>query len=58
MTLLYYDPRFLEHDTGQHPEQPQRLRSIMARLEKVGLAADCERPKWEPATRERLEASA
>ena len=55
MTLLYYDPRFLEHDTGQHPEQPQRLRSIMARLEKVGLAADCERPKWEPATRERLE---
>ena len=25
MTLLYYDPRFLDHDTGQHPEQPERL---------------------------------
>jgi acetoin utilization deacetylase AcuC-like enzyme len=55
MTLLYYDPRFLEHDTGQHPEQPQRLRSIMARLESQGLAADCDRPQWAPATRERLE---
>ena len=51
MTLLYYDPRFLDHDTGTHPEQPERLRQIMARLESTGLAAQCVRPKWEPASR-------
>jgi len=55
MTLLYYDPAFLEHDTGQHPEQPERLRQIMARLESTGLAASCERPEWKPVSRERLE---
>jgi acetoin utilization deacetylase AcuC-like enzyme len=55
MTLLYYDPRFLDHDTGAHPEQPQRLRSVMAALETNGLAATCSRPKWEPATRPQLE---
>jgi len=55
MTLLYYDPRFLDHETGQHPEQPERLRRIMARLEETGLVARCERPQWQPASRERLE---
>jgi acetoin utilization deacetylase AcuC-like enzyme len=55
MTLLYYDPRFLDHDTGQHPEQPERLRQIMARLERTGLAGQCERPQWQPASRERLQ---
>ena len=38
MTLLYYDPRFLDHDTGTHPEQPERLRRIMARLETTHFA--------------------
>jgi acetoin utilization deacetylase AcuC-like enzyme len=55
MTLLYYDPEFLEHDTGQHPEQPERLRRIMDRLEATGLAASCERPNWKPVSRQRLE---
>jgi acetoin utilization deacetylase AcuC-like enzyme len=55
MTLLYYDPRFLDHDTGPHPEQPERLRQIMARLERTGLAAQCDRPQWQPASRERLQ---
>jgi acetoin utilization deacetylase AcuC-like enzyme len=55
MTLLYYAPAFLEHDTGQHPEQPERLRQIMARLDATGLTAKCERPSWSPVTRERLE---
>jgi acetoin utilization deacetylase AcuC-like enzyme len=37
-TGLVYHPDFLEHDMGSgHPESPQRLRSIMARLEKTGL---------------------
>jgi acetoin utilization deacetylase AcuC-like enzyme len=55
MTLLYYDPRFLDHDTGVHPERPERLRQIVARLEAVGLADQCERPQWEPVSRARLE---
>ena len=55
MTLLYYNPRFLDHDTGNHPERPSRLRHIVARLESTWLMADCTRPNWEPASRARLE---
>jgi acetoin utilization deacetylase AcuC-like enzyme len=55
MTLLYYDPRFLEHDTGQHPERSARLSTIAARLEGAGLLAECVRPAWQPASRQRLE---
>jgi acetoin utilization deacetylase AcuC-like enzyme len=55
MTLLYYDPRFLDHDTGQHPEQPERLRQIIARLDSTGLTDQCARPRWQPAARERLQ---
>ena len=55
MTLLYYNPKFLEHDTGHHPEQPERLRHIVSHLGAAGLLATCERPAWEPAPRERLE---
>ncbi|HEX4414552.1 MAG TPA: histone deacetylase [Lacipirellulaceae bacterium] len=54
MTLLYYDPQFLAHDTGSHPEQPERLRHIMARLEQTGSAANCARPDWKPAARARV----
>ena len=54
MTLLYYDTHFLDHDTGRHPEQPERLRQIIAHLEHRGLAAKCQRPTWQPATRETL----
>ena len=33
-TGFLYDPRFLEHDTGQnHPESPERLKAVMAHLE-------------------------
>ena len=56
MTLVYYDPKFLEHDTGRgHPERAERLRRIFAQLESSGLIAECERPAWEPATRARIE---
>jgi acetoin utilization deacetylase AcuC-like enzyme len=56
VTLLYTDPRFLEHDTGRgHPERAERLRQVTARLDASGLAGQCERPTWEPASRERLE---
>jgi acetoin utilization deacetylase AcuC-like enzyme len=55
MTLLYCDPRLLDHDTGHHPEKPERLRQVMARLEANGLAASCKRPTWQPASRAQLE---
>ena len=54
MTLLYYDPRFLDHDTGNHPECAQRLRHIMAELDARGLTNRCRRPTWQPADRDRL----
>jgi acetoin utilization deacetylase AcuC-like enzyme len=56
MTLLYYDPRFLEHDTGRgHPERPQRLHPVIVRLDSTGLVGSCQRPAWSPASRSRLE---
>ena len=54
MPLLYTDPRFLEHQTGEHPESPERLRFLRAHLEKIGLAARFERPAVTAATREQV----
>jgi acetoin utilization deacetylase AcuC-like enzyme len=50
MTLLYSDPLFLKHETGHHPETPNRLRSITARLEKAGLAKRCRPGDYRPLT--------
>ncbi len=55
MTLLYYDPFFLEHQTGQHPERPERLVSIVRHLERTGLDCRCGRPNWQPASLAQLE---
>jgi acetoin utilization deacetylase AcuC-like enzyme len=55
MTLLYTDPRFLDHDTRRgHPERAERLRQITAHLDATGLAAECTQPAWQPAPRERI----
>ncbi len=55
MTLFYYDPRFLEHDTGgRHPERPERLIYTMRHLERVGLDCQVERPAWQPMSPEGL----
>jgi acetoin utilization deacetylase AcuC-like enzyme len=36
-TAFYTDPAFLAHDTGAgHPERPERLKSLVGRLEKNG----------------------
>jgi acetoin utilization deacetylase AcuC-like enzyme len=56
MTLLYYDPLFLEHRTGQHPERPERLVQIVRHLERTGLDARCTRPPCVPATIDELAA--
>lgn len=37
MTRLYLDDRFLNHDTGMHPENAGRLRSITESLTAAGL---------------------
>lgn len=54
MTILYGDPLFLEHETGQHPERPARLRSIWAHLNQTGLAARCPRGETRIASVEEI----
>jgi acetoin utilization deacetylase AcuC-like enzyme len=54
MTLLYASPRFLDHDTRQHPECAARIEAITRRLAQSGLDARCSRPDWAPVTPERL----
>jgi acetoin utilization deacetylase AcuC-like enzyme len=48
MTLLYQNDRFLEHDTGDHPECSERLRRTVDWLEGTELARICTRPSWPP----------
>ncbi len=54
MTLLYYDPLFLEHHTGAHPERPQRLEQVVAQLARTGLNERCRAQTWQPVSDERL----
>jgi acetoin utilization deacetylase AcuC-like enzyme len=54
MTLLYHDPLFLRHETGRHPENPDRLRAITARLEAAGLPARCQQGLYGPLKPEDL----
>lgn len=54
MTLLYYDPCFLDHNTGQHPEQARRLSTVVAHLESSGLAARCRQMAVPAVSRDRL----
>lgn len=50
ITGLVYDPQYLEHDMGHgHPESPDRLRAIVARLEQSGLMARLRRLTPRPA---------
>jgi acetoin utilization deacetylase AcuC-like enzyme len=54
MTLLYTNPLFLEHETGAHPENPERLRSITARLDKSRLSKKCEHGTFKPLLEEKI----
>src|SRR5690606_30784545 len=54
MPLLYTDPRFLLHETGRHPESPERLRHLHQRLADSELAAQFERPECVAAPIEQL----
>jgi acetoin utilization deacetylase AcuC-like enzyme len=52
--LLYFDPVFQKHDTGQHPENAARLLPTIRYLNTLSMDASHHRPNWEPVTRERL----
>lgn len=49
VTQLLYDSSMLDHDTGQHPESPQRLVAIWQGLEAGGLVARLAMPNFSPA---------
>jgi acetoin utilization deacetylase AcuC-like enzyme len=48
MTLLYASPRFLEHETGHHPECAGRIRNLTEKLDKAGLLTQCNQPEFKP----------
>lgn len=54
MTLVYAGSRFLNHETGNHPERAERIRLIPSRLAEAGVDAHCRWPEWEPVSRQRL----
>src|SRR5437868_5552617 len=54
MTLLYYSPHFLQHDTGQHPERPERLTQVVRHCERTRLLDECQRRLWRAVSPERL----
>ncbi len=54
MTLLYYDPIFLEHKTGRHPESPERILPVVRHLHFVALDTLCVRPSWSACTPDEL----
>jgi acetoin utilization deacetylase AcuC-like enzyme len=54
MTLLYTDPLFLEHATGQHPETPDRLRRVTKKLEAANLISQCQAGTFQPAERDAI----
>src|SRR3989304_5599212 len=54
MTLLYSDPRFLDHETGNHPECAARIRTIPERLAQAGLLEKFRRPEFKGVSRQRL----
>ena len=55
MTLLYFDPFCFEHQTGNHPENAQRVRRAMETLQENGLAKHCTRKEWVAASPEQIQ---
>ena len=53
--MLFTDPLFERHETGAHPECPQRLQSIRQRLAEDGLMEQCLPGPIRPATDEEIE---
>lgn len=58
-TVLAYDERMLLHEEGPastHPERPDRVRAVMARLQAAQLAGLCQTIPCREATRPEIEA--
>jgi acetoin utilization deacetylase AcuC-like enzyme len=53
-TRLYHHPAFAGHDTTSHPENPSRVITIDAELQRRGLLHDRPSPVWEPASNEQI----
>jgi acetoin utilization deacetylase AcuC-like enzyme len=47
-TAIYYDPLFLAHDTGDHPENKARLTAIVSALRAAPFAARLVWPSFHP----------
>ena len=54
LTLFYYDPQFTQHQTGDHPECPERVVAVHRHLLRTGVLAHLKTPKWEPIAPARL----
>ena len=54
MALLYYDPIFLQHETGDHPESAYRIVPSARRLNALTMHLGCMRPAWQPVPLEML----
>lgn len=54
MTLLYQSTEFAKHQTGAHPECPERSVRIAAKLSAAGLDKKCRQPHWSPVERKHL----
>jgi acetoin utilization deacetylase AcuC-like enzyme len=54
LMLLYSDPIFLEHNTGQHPESAERILPAIRQLQSIGRTFQCGWPTWQPISLERL----
>jgi acetoin utilization deacetylase AcuC-like enzyme len=53
-TGFFYDPIYLEHDTGNHPENAERLRAIVAWMREQGLMERLDTRPSRPATEEEV----
>ena len=53
-TGIYYDPLFLRHETGLHPENPDRLKWVEEEFRRKGLWDRCLHPACRDATLEEL----
>lgn len=51
---LFYDPLFLEHDTGDHPEKAARVTSCLQLLETSGLTKKLGHPACRDATEDEI----
>ncbi|MEE2780668.1 MAG: histone deacetylase [Planctomycetota bacterium] len=53
-TLLYRDPFFQQHETGNHVESPDRIVAVNAAIADTDLADRCDDVEWTEASEESL----